>query len=107
MVSLFVKTNTSVGDNYSTIDGVIYIDNHDIMSYNVNIRNIKRSGLMFECDICGETDCDHEEDYNIHIQFIAKESLRKQFKIKCLQKGIKPSEWLRQQVEKFVKENEK
>jgi len=60
---------------------------------------------MFECHECGETDCDCQEDYNVHIQFIVKESLRTKFRIKCLQKGVNPSEWLRQQVEKFVEDD--
>lgn len=48
-----------------------------------------------------------ENDDLVHIQFIVKKSLRKKFKSKCLLRDINPSEWLRHQVEKFVKEDKK
>jgi|GEM_PF-2745243 hypothetical protein len=60
---------------------------------------------MLQCPICDKTDCDCQKDGNVHVQFIVKESLRKKFRIKCLQKDIKPSEWLRQQVEKMVEDS--
>lgn len=47
----------------------------------------------------------NKKDDNVHIQFIVKESLRKKFRMKCLKQDVKPSEWLRKQVENFTKEN--
>jgi hypothetical protein len=48
-----------------------------------------------------------EKDKDVHIQFIAPQSTRKKFKDVCKKLGYSPSAWLRVQVEKLIKENEK
>jgi antitoxin component of RelBE/YafQ-DinJ toxin-antitoxin module len=48
-----------------------------------------------------------EKDKDVHIQFIAPESVRKRFKDTCKKLGYSPSAWLRVQVDKLIKENEK
>jgi hypothetical protein len=48
-----------------------------------------------------------KDDDIVPIQFKVKRKLRKSFRDKCRKKGYNPSGWLRVQIDKFIKVDEK